>query len=227
MGRTTPEVFEAMDRLLAVDPDFYMRGVATRLFGSSLDEPTYQSFLRHSRTAASNEVRLALMPRPSHMKLESFLAQIQAPTLVLHRREDPMPPFEGARELASKIPNARFLPLEGDAHLPWAGDWRSVAEPILDYLLGIDSPQRMQPALANADRGNEAATAAEGRQGNLTRREVEVLQLIARGQTNKEISSALVLSERTVARHITNIYAKIDARSKAEATAYAIFNGLA
>jgi DNA-binding NarL/FixJ family response regulator len=53
-----------------------------------------------------------------------------------------------------------------------------------------------------------------------------VLRLIAAGRTNKEIAARLVLSERTIARHITNLYAKIDVRSKAEAAAYAIQRSL-
>jgi class 3 adenylate cyclase/DNA-binding CsgD family transcriptional regulator len=61
---------------------------------------------------------------------------------------------------------------------------------------------------------------------HLTVREVEVLRLIAGGRTNDEISRELVLSERTVARHITNLYGKIGARGKADATAYAIRHGL-
>src|SRR5438093_733211 len=61
---------------------------------------------------------------------------------------------------------------------------------------------------------------------DLTPREVEVLRLIAAGRTNAEISGELVLSQRTVARHITNIYGKIGARSKSDATAYAIRHGL-
>jgi DNA-binding NarL/FixJ family response regulator len=61
---------------------------------------------------------------------------------------------------------------------------------------------------------------------HLTAREVEVLGLVAGGRTNSEIASELVLSVRTVARHITNIYAKIGARGKADATAYAIRNNL-
>jgi len=60
----------------------------------------------------------------------------------------------------------------------------------------------------------------------LTGREVEVLRLIAAGRTNSQISGDLVLSERTVARHITNIYGKIGARGKADATSYAIRHGL-
>jgi len=57
---------------------------------------------------------------------------------------------------------------------------------------------------------------------HLTSREIEVLRLIAAGRTNLEISRELVLSLRTVARHITNIYGKIGARSKVDATSYAI-----
>jgi DNA-binding NarL/FixJ family response regulator len=60
----------------------------------------------------------------------------------------------------------------------------------------------------------------------LTSREVEVLRLVAQGQSNKEIAAALVLSVRTVERHITNLYGKIDARGKADATAYAFKHGL-
>jgi ATP/maltotriose-dependent transcriptional regulator MalT len=56
----------------------------------------------------------------------------------------------------------------------------------------------------------------------LTAREVEVLRLVADGRTNKEIASALVLSVPTVQRHIANIYAKIGARGRADATAYAL-----
>jgi ATP/maltotriose-dependent transcriptional regulator MalT len=61
----------------------------------------------------------------------------------------------------------------------------------------------------------------------LTTREAEVLRLVAQGQSNKEIAAELVLSVRTVERHITNLYGKIDARGKADATAYAIHHGLA
>ena len=61
----------------------------------------------------------------------------------------------------------------------------------------------------------------------LTSREVEVLWLLAEGKTNKEIAAALVVSVPTVQRHIANIYGKIGARGRAEATAYTIRRGLA
>jgi DNA-binding CsgD family transcriptional regulator len=60
----------------------------------------------------------------------------------------------------------------------------------------------------------------------LTAREVEVLRLLARGKSNKAIAEALFLSPKTVARHLSNIFAKIDAGTRAAATAYAYDNGL-
>jgi non-specific serine/threonine protein kinase len=61
----------------------------------------------------------------------------------------------------------------------------------------------------------------------LTRREVEVLRLIAAGHSNPEIAQHLVLSVHTVERHTVNIYAKIGARGRAEAIAFAHRHGLA
>jgi len=64
---------------------------------------------------------------------------------------------------------------------------------------------------------------AARRNGHLmTRREVEILDLIAAGCSNREIADTLVLSVRTVERHITNVYTKIGARNRADATCYAL-----
>ena len=60
----------------------------------------------------------------------------------------------------------------------------------------------------------------------LTAREVEVLRLLAAGKTNKEIADALVVSDRTVGRHLENVYVKIGARRRADAAAYALRHGL-
>jgi DNA-binding CsgD family transcriptional regulator len=61
----------------------------------------------------------------------------------------------------------------------------------------------------------------------LTRREVEVLRLLAGGASNQEIAATLVISVHTVERHLANIYAKIGARRRADATRYALRHGLA
>jgi DNA-binding NarL/FixJ family response regulator len=63
--------------------------------------------------------------------------------------------------------------------------------------------------------------------GGLTVREAEVLALLAAGRSNRAIGEELVLSIRTVARHIANIYAKIGAHNRADAAAFALRHGLA
>jgi DNA-binding CsgD family transcriptional regulator len=62
--------------------------------------------------------------------------------------------------------------------------------------------------------------------GGLTEREAEVLRLVAAGHTNKEVAAALCLSEKTVARHLSNIFTKIQVSTRAAATAYAFERGV-
>jgi DNA-binding CsgD family transcriptional regulator len=62
--------------------------------------------------------------------------------------------------------------------------------------------------------------------GPLTARELEVLTLVATGKTNRAIAKKLFISEKTVARHISNIFLKLDLSSRAAATAYAFRNNL-
>ena len=61
----------------------------------------------------------------------------------------------------------------------------------------------------------------------LTVRECEVLKLVATGATNRAIAQRLVLSEKTVARHLSNIFEKLGVPSRAAATAYAYEHNLA
>ena len=64
------------------------------------------------------------------------------------------------------------------------------------------------------------------RPGGLTPREVEVLGLLARGRSNKEIAAELVISPRTASNHVQHIYSKIDVSSRAGATLFAMQHGL-
>jgi DNA-binding CsgD family transcriptional regulator len=75
------------------------------------------------------------------------------------------------------------------------------------------------PLLANA--------APVGADHGLTRRELEIVRLIAAGRSNHEIAESLFISVPTVKRHLTNILAKLDLPSRTAATAYAIRHGLA
>jgi DNA-binding CsgD family transcriptional regulator len=80
-----------------------------------------------------------------------------------------------------------------------------------------------RPALAEVDRLRAGSKLPDG----LTEREAEVLRLVASGKSNAQIAAALVLSEKTVARHLNNIFGKIDVGSRTAAAAYAFENDLA
>lgn len=69
--------------------------------------------------------------------------------------------------------------------------------------------------------GLDRARTSPGGPDGLTPREVEVLRLVATGASNRDIAEHLVLSERTVARHVANIFVKIGVSARAAATAYA------
>jgi DNA-binding CsgD family transcriptional regulator len=75
------------------------------------------------------------------------------------------------------------------------------------------------PDLARAQALSRKAAAKPA--GGLTAREVEVLRLVATGKTNRSIAADLFLSEKTVARHVSNIFTKLGVSSRAAATAHA------
>jgi DNA-binding NarL/FixJ family response regulator len=81
------------------------------------------------------------------------------------------------------------------------------------------------PDLERLDR--LAGEVAAYRPGGLTTREIEVLRLLATGLTNRSIAADLTLSERTVDRHVSNIYTKLDVNTRAAATAWAYEHDLA
>ena len=89
----------------------------------------------------------------------------------------------------------------------------AMADLIADFVTGVE---------------RRRSSAAPGPGGTASRaREVEVLRLVAAGESNAEIAARLGVTINTVERHVVNVYRKIDARGRADATAFAIRNGLA
>ena len=109
------------------------------------------------------------------------------------------------------------------------------AQPPVDEARALLAELGARPALARAEAlalrlaahaARPPIPASPEYPAGLTAREVEVLRLAATGRSNREVADALYLSVRTVERHIENIYRKIDAHSRADATAFALRHGL-
>jgi DNA-binding NarL/FixJ family response regulator len=95
----------------------------------------------------------------------------------------------------------------------------AIAEALAEPSPAVGSDALPQPAMV---RGGRAA-----RPGGLTEREVEVARLVADGKTNREIAEALVLSERTVAKHLDHIFTKLGVSSRTAVAAFTLRHGLA
>lgn len=112
---------------------------------------------------------------------------------------------------------ARTRVLVGEACRLLGDEEAAVLE--LDAALAIFGRLGAKPDLARL-------MARTGDAHGLSRREVEVLRLVASGKSNREIASALVISEHTVARHVQNIFAKLGISSRSAATAFAFEHDL-
>ena len=88
----------------------------------------------------------------------------------------------------------------------------------------LDLPPARRPPRRR--RGRPACSPPRRLPAGLTAREAEVLRLVASGRSNAQIAADLVLSEKTVARHLSNIFSKLDVGSRTAATAYAFEHGL-
>jgi pimeloyl-ACP methyl ester carboxylesterase/DNA-binding CsgD family transcriptional regulator len=135
----------------------------------------------------------------------ALLAQVDLPALVAHARDDQAVPFSEGRLLAARLPDAQFLPLDSNNH----------------SLLGTEPAWRIFVDRARAFLGSSAPRAAPSTA--LTDREREVLRLVAEGLSNAMIGDQLSLSTRTVERHISNIYVKLDVSGKAARAAAAAY----
>lgn len=182
---------------------------------------------RHLRESVTPEAMRAALEAVGAFDVTKLLPNLKAPTLVLHRRDIPWLPVSIARSLASRIPDARLIVLEGEATAPYLGDSEAVATAIEEFLgERAAESQAVRGSGSEFEADRERAHPSRSYPDGLTAREVEVLRRLAAGKTNTEIAEELYVSVRTVERHTANIYGKIDARGRANATAYALTHGL-
>jgi pimeloyl-ACP methyl ester carboxylesterase/DNA-binding CsgD family transcriptional regulator len=168
----------------------------------------YLAFFKQTRT---QEDWLISARAFSVSDVEDVAARVRVPTLVLHPRDFLWLPPQESANLASRIPDAQFRLIDGVLPL---GDSEQGVQAITSFL-------EQQPEQRDEDE------AVAVRLGSLSPREVEVLRLVARGKTNRDIAEELVISERTVINHLSHIFLKTGAENRVGASAYAIRHGLA
>jgi DNA-binding CsgD family transcriptional regulator len=154
---------------------------------------------------------LTSVPAWQAANLEAIVDRIQTPALVLHSREFRLRAVQASLELAGALPNAKLELMESNKLFGEPGQ-------------AVEAIERFIGSLRTTH--NEVRGELPEPVEDLTPRETEVLRLIAGGATNREIAQTLVISTRTVERHVTHIYGKIGARGKADATAYALRHSL-
>ena len=88
-----------------------------RFIPGANDEEIYW-FNEMQRASATPEVVESLLRAMRKVDVRDDLPRVQVPTLVIHRRRDRVMPFEAGRELAARIPGARFLVSDGESHIP-------------------------------------------------------------------------------------------------------------
>lgn len=137
------------------------------------------------------------------------LPELDLPVLVLHSRGDQMNEFRSSRHLATHIRGARLVALESDNHIVLADEpaWPVLLAELTQFL----APERERTAAPRVDAPDVA--------GLLSPRELVVLRLAAQGRDNDAIGTELVLSVRTVERHLQNAYAKLGLHGRAARTA--------
>ena len=125
--------------------------------------------------------------------------RVACPTIVLNARHDTNPPFEEGRLAASIIPGAHFVALDSRNHVLLAHEaaWRRWLEEVGAFLRGASLP--------------------DATPSGLTRRERDLLALMAEGLDNAQIAARLAISEKTVRNLATRLYAKLGVETRAQA----------
>lgn len=209
-GNPTPqEVAEAEARLKMLEVGWPNDAPAYSQFYASLLTPDAsaeqsQSLAELLRHATSPATALAFLRTAFRIDLQEIVPKIRCPTLVLHSRGDSIIPFEQGRSVAGLIPGARFVPLESRNNILLETEpaWQRLVEAFDGFLPGAPSSP-----------GGSGTLVLE----ELSRRERQVLELVAQGLDNATIGAQLHISERTARNHVSAILAKLGINSRAQA----------
>jgi DNA-binding CsgD family transcriptional regulator/pimeloyl-ACP methyl ester carboxylesterase len=200
---------QALTDLARSDWPEYVRYVATMSHGAASDEALRADVQRIQANLGQGD-HILMREHSLEPHSELWLPQVRVPTLVLQYSH----PALNAHGVAERIPGSEFALLS-------SGLMRPVREQLAPTMAAIEEfLARLRTRNGEPADGNGARAAVD-----LTGRENEILELLAAGQSNAGIADSLVLSERTVARHVANIYAKLGVHNRVQAASAANEDG--
>ena len=125
---------DAFRTLTLSNPRMASLALAEGMLGSALDASALQWWLRIWQEGVTPEMNDEILAHIRKIDVRDLLPKVRAPTLIVHYRNDRIVPFEAGRELAAGIQGARFVPLEGDAHIFYFNDTRPLRRAIAEFL---------------------------------------------------------------------------------------------
>ncbi|MEJ3657445.1 alpha/beta fold hydrolase [Actinomycetes bacterium KLBMP 9759] len=203
---------QALFSLLDQDWDLFVDTAAHAWMGWTAGE-SGRLMAESFRTAVAPAVAKAWLEAALDVDVTALLRDVLAPTLVIHRQGERQIPVEVSRRLADALPRGELVELDGSSPTLLLGEARTDVGLLARY---VTAGKVSRPAAAPSPPGER-----------VTPRELDVLRLLAAGDSNTEIARTLGITVHTVERHTTNLYRKIGARGRADAAAYALRRGLA
>lgn len=207
----SPAQTQALLSLLDQDWDLFADTAAHAWFGWDAGE-SGRLMAEAFRTGVAPAVAKAWVEAARLIDVTDRLKDVSAPTLVLHRQGDRQMPIEVSRRLAQALPRGQLVELRGSTPTLFLEDARG----------DLDLVTRFLTTGAAGSPAGRPARRADG----VTARELDVLRLLAAGNSNAEIARELGIAVHTVERHVASVYRKIGARGRADATAYALRGGI-
>ncbi len=182
---------EALAQLCLADWGLGARTLSELLLpGATIEQ--HEWFTDYQRGGASPDAAASMLRTLQEFDVRLMLRTVKSPTLVLHRRDDFLISLSAAEALVNGIPDSRLEIVDGPDFYPWMGETDTIVRRVSAFL----SPPRSE---------------------DLTTRETEIMHLVSRGLSNRSIGFQLGITETTVARHLANVYQKLDASGRIDA----------
>jgi pimeloyl-ACP methyl ester carboxylesterase/DNA-binding CsgD family transcriptional regulator len=189
-------------------------GVAFELYAPSLADNARARgwWASYQRLAASPGAVSASLLLHLDVDVTRVLPATRVPALVIHDTYDMVVPIECARYLASHLPNATLLELDGEDHMYWTGNQGVKLDAIRQL---VSTTERGASLSASPRKRGRAAWGWE----SLTESELDIARLVGAGMTNRVIAERLFISPRTVQTHLSHIMRKLELERRAEVSA--------